>query len=128
MTVNKSFFSPTEKEVGSCATCATPGTPLKELLAKSRTKASQTSGGRSELPDIDRAGNTDPENRYVKRQMDSMVLGRVVEIVLDRRHPNGIIFDGVPYTMDEMRKLKGLDRDSLIAAHNIKREFHGEVQ
>jgi hypothetical protein len=60
--------------------------------------------------------------------MDSKVLGRVVEIVLDRRHPNAMIFDGVPYTMDEMRKLKGLDRDSLIAAHNIKRAFQGKAQ
>ena len=80
------------------------------------------------MPERDRVRNTGPENRYIKRQMDSKVLGRVVEIVLDRRYPNAMIFDGVPYTMDEMRKLKGLDRDSLIAAHNIKREFHGEVQ
>jgi hypothetical protein len=62
------------------------------------------------------------------RLFNSKALGRVVEVVPDRRHPNAMLFDGVQYKMDEMRKLKELDRDSLIAAHDVKREFQGEVQ
>ena len=61
-------------------------------------------------------------------QFNSKALGRVVEIVVDPRHPDNITFDGVPYTKEEMQRLKHLDRESLIAAHNAKRVFEGEVQ
>jgi hypothetical protein len=72
-------------------------------------------------------GPSEPQNRHITRQVDSKVLGRTVDMVLDRDKPNDVIFDGVPYTMAEMRRLKGLGRESLIVAHDVKREFKGEV-
>jgi hypothetical protein len=72
-------------------------------------------------------GPSGPQDRVITRQVDSKVLGRTVDMVLDRDKPNDVIFDGVPYTMDEMSRLKGLDRESLIVAHDVKREFRGEV-
>lgn len=74
------------------------------------------------------AESIEAENgRIITRQVDSKVLGRVVEMVLDRDNPDNVIFDGVPYTMDEMRRLKKLDKESLRSAHELKREFGGNV-
>ena len=121
MTVDNKFYFPIEKEIGSRVTHVTPGVSLRERLAAARQKAVV------EPPTVEFPEFTAPDSQFITCQVDSKVLDRVVDMVLDQRKPDDVIFDGVAYTIDELRQLKNLDRESLIAAHNVKREFQAEV-
>ena len=127
------IYFPIEKQIGSRATRATPGGSLRERLAAARQKqvVEPVTVDIPEKPasaETSMIENTEPDSQIITRQVDSKVLGRVVDMVLDRHKPNDVIFDGVHYTTAEMAKLKGLDRESLIVAHDIKREFEGGVK
>jgi hypothetical protein len=70
----------------------------------------------------------EPQKRLISRLVDSKVLGRTVDMALDRDDPNAVIFDGVRYSMAEITKLKTLDWENLLVAHMVKREFKGTVK
>lgn len=70
----------------------------------------------------------DPCQNQVTCSVESAILERAAKMVLDPNTPDQVVFDGVTYTMVEISKLKTLDRESLIAAHNVKSMFGGTVK
>ncbi|MBW2709903.1 MAG: hypothetical protein JRD04_11680 [Deltaproteobacteria bacterium] len=67
-------------------------------------------------------------DRLIDCHVKSAVLGRTVKMILDPNTPGQVVFDGAKYAKAETDKLKTLDRESLLSAHIIKREFEGTVQ
>jgi len=61
-----------------------------------------------------------PKARLIPCHVKSAILGRTVKMVLDSNTPDEVVFDGARYSVDEINKLKTLDRENLIAAHNFQ--------
>ena len=68
-----------------------------------------------------------PKTKTSAWLIDSEILGRLT-IAYDETEPGPVLVDGTKYTKAEIEKLKGLDRESILAAHNIKAIFQGAVQ
>ena len=70
----------------------------------------------------------DTDQNQIIHHMESAVLGRTVKMILDVSKADQVVFDGATYTLDEIRKLKSLDRGHLIQCHNVKTIFEGAIQ
>jgi len=75
-----------------------------------------------ELKDYRKAQLTN--STQIIRQVKSKVLGQTAKMVLDPNTPDEVVFDGARYSVDEINKLKTLDRENLIAAHNYTTGIH----
>jgi hypothetical protein len=73
--------------------------------------------------------NAEPENRIIKRIMESRVFGGQVEVIFNLVKPDQATVDGVTYLSSELVNLssKGLSHAQLNEIHELKKMFEGFV-
>jgi hypothetical protein len=75
---------------------------------------------------VDGEPDIGPVEYPVEVKMDSSILGATVDVLL---WPDRAEVDGVQYTNDELKNLlsRNRDRGTMVAAHEAKRTFGGDV-